>query len=342
MSIHPRRALAESEAAAWLDLHADWAAGLGDPERSSVSDTRFRVLSSQALRQAEADAAERLDSTDYRDRDAGEWTGGCSRASGSASALGFSSWRDGWESRLQTAAPPADSADADAILAWRQDVAPRPLLPVTRLTADHTDDHGDWWPAAYSHAQLASRQAWAASFVDQPIRVATDYRTVEALPGPTPDWARRLLARPRQRLTETTWVFGDLSPVERLARRQAAAEHRSTELVERRLSAEVTLTGDPTWPSFWDSLAHSRPAPADAEPDHGAAAAESDDSDWAAQLAASELEAWCRERLTQRQYECLISDDLSSSTVRVTRAHALRVLRAELPLQLRGLRRVPA
>lgn len=27
-NIHPRRALAESEAAAWLDLHADWAAGL--------------------------------------------------------------------------------------------------------------------------------------------------------------------------------------------------------------------------------------------------------------------------------------------------------------------------
>ena len=342
MSIHPRRALAESEAAAWLDLHSDWADGLGDPERRCLGDSRMSVVSSRARVSADAAAAEQLESTSYAEREAGQWAGGASRAAGSASALGFSCWRDGWESRLQTAAPPADSADADAILAWRQDVAPLPLLPTTSLTADHTPDHGDWWPAAYSHAQLASRQAWAAAFVDQPIRFATDYRIVDVLPELIPDWARRLLARPRQRLTETTWVFGDLSPVERLAARQASVEHRSTELVERRLSAEVTLTGDATWPSFWAAQSFGRPAPADTEPDHGAAAVEVDEADWATELAASELDAWCRERLTQRQFECLVSDDLGDATVRSTRRHALDVLRQELPLHLRGLRRVAA
>ena len=37
-SIHPRRALAESEAQAWLDLHANWAAGLP----AEVRDTSIR------------------------------------------------------------------------------------------------------------------------------------------------------------------------------------------------------------------------------------------------------------------------------------------------------------
>ena len=37
-SIHPRRALAESEAQAWLDLHADWAAGLP----AEVRDTTIK------------------------------------------------------------------------------------------------------------------------------------------------------------------------------------------------------------------------------------------------------------------------------------------------------------
>lgn len=36
-NIHPRRAQAESEAAAWLDLHSDWAAGLPAAEVPSVS-----------------------------------------------------------------------------------------------------------------------------------------------------------------------------------------------------------------------------------------------------------------------------------------------------------------
>ena len=38
MSIHPRRALAESEAAAWLDLHKDWASGLP----AEVRDTSIK------------------------------------------------------------------------------------------------------------------------------------------------------------------------------------------------------------------------------------------------------------------------------------------------------------
>ena len=38
ISIHPRRALAESEAQAWLNLHADWAAGLP----AEVRDTSIR------------------------------------------------------------------------------------------------------------------------------------------------------------------------------------------------------------------------------------------------------------------------------------------------------------
>lgn len=338
MSIHPRRAQAEAEAAAWLDLHSDWAAGLGDPERRSVSGDRCRVVSSQALAVADADAAERLDATDYRDREAGQWSGGACRSEGSASALGFSPWRDGWESRLGTSAPSADSGDSQASLAWRQEVAPLPLLPATQLTADHTDDHGDWWAGPLSHSQLACRQAWAAALVDQPVRRLTDYRLVQLQPESTPDWARHLLARTPRRLPEVTWVLGQSRPIERLARQQAASEHRRVELVERRLGSEVTLTGDATWPSFWAAQSFGRPALADAEPDHGAAAVETE-TDWAAGLAASELDAWCRERLTERQYESLTSDDLSSSTVRVIRHQALDLLERELPLHLRGLRR---
>ena len=37
-SIHPRRALAESEAAAWLDLHSDWAKGMP----AEVRDTSIK------------------------------------------------------------------------------------------------------------------------------------------------------------------------------------------------------------------------------------------------------------------------------------------------------------
>lgn len=36
MSIHPRRALAESEAAAWLELHSDWAQGLPAAELPDI------------------------------------------------------------------------------------------------------------------------------------------------------------------------------------------------------------------------------------------------------------------------------------------------------------------
>lgn len=267
MSIHPRRALAEAEAAAWLDLHSDWAADLPAAEPPDVQ-VRGRL---------------------FHDH------------------IG-----DGWGPVGRQA--PARRAERPARVTRRGDVTvtrvlPAPSQPSSRPVPYVPDSAYDEALPTLSRERVHSETA----FLFDPQFEAHDADSHRWGLG-----ARRSALSQMQRagrLSETTTLVDQRVPRALLYDVAADCAIRRTTRVVRASALDHVLDAvDPR----------------------------TEDSCWRAQLAASELEAWCRERLTQRQYECLVSDDLSDPAVRRARSRALDTLRQELPLHLRGLRRVAA
>jgi hypothetical protein len=109
-TVHPRRALAEAEAAAWLELHADWCRGLPAEVRdTSVIGTETASGDGRSLPWYRMDGA---------------FTG--SPAPMGYVPQGLSDWAPGWETRLRSTRPDPASAHvtAEQIREWDTHQAP--------------------------------------------------------------------------------------------------------------------------------------------------------------------------------------------------------------------------
>ena len=317
---HWRKQAALDEAERWRELNEGWAKGLpaelpGVTVKGNVPVVRL----SQAQNGHEGAGL-----TWWRTDSKG----------GSDNCQGLTPWVGDWPTLPAGVQPALESCDLEAAekrRAWNAQLPQLVRGPKGELPTWHPSHEKE---PALSHTQLACRKGWAEGERRATLERVWGLPTVNLKPAAQklPRRVAEGLANP-VRLNDVTWVLGE-NRHNRVVR-HCKRSHKKGSALDRLDAQQLTATGKHWWGgALQNETWGNRRTLSWSETDQEVVAAAEQGYDWADRLARAELVEWVTNRLTAKQLNALLAEDLSSPATRKAKERAKAKLQ-ELPSHLR-------